>query len=142
MPTWICATCGNHYPEQEPPPRDCVICADERQWVPSSGSGGRQRRSLPRGHRSDLRQVEPGLLGVGVSPPVAIGQRGLVIQTPEGDLLSDPPGFVDDQAIAAITEIGGLAAVTASHPTSTARSWNGAVRSAPRSCFPRPTRTG
>ena len=37
MPTWICATCGNHYPDQESPPEKCVICADERQWVPPSG---------------------------------------------------------------------------------------------------------
>jgi DNA-directed RNA polymerase subunit RPC12/RpoP len=29
MPVWICATCGNHYPDQESPPRECVICADE-----------------------------------------------------------------------------------------------------------------
>jgi len=37
MPVWICATCANHYPDQESPPRECVICSDERQWVPSSG---------------------------------------------------------------------------------------------------------
>ena len=39
-----------------------------------------------------------------------------MIQTPEGNLLWDPPGFVDEQAITAVREIGGLAAVTASHP--------------------------
>ena len=47
---------------------------------------------------------------------MAIGQRGLVIQTPEGNLLWDPPGFVDEEAVAAIREVGGLAVVTASHP--------------------------
>ena len=37
MPVWICATCANHYPEAPSPPGACVICSDERQWVPSSG---------------------------------------------------------------------------------------------------------
>jgi glyoxylase-like metal-dependent hydrolase (beta-lactamase superfamily II) len=117
MPAWICATCGNHYRDQESAPSACVICADERQWVPSSGQRWTTAAELAAaGHRGDIRPVEPGLLGVGVDPPVAIGQRGLVIQTPAGNLLWDPPGFVDEQAIAAVREIGGLSVVSASHP--------------------------
>jgi len=117
MPVWICATCANHYPEQESPPRDCVICSDERQWVPSSGQRWTTAAELASGgHRSDIREVEPGLLGIGADPPVAIGQRALVIQTPKGNLLWDPPGFLDEQAIAKVRDIGGLRAVTASHP--------------------------
>jgi hypothetical protein len=97
MPAWICATCGNHYRDQESPPPKCVICADERQWVPSSGQRWTTAAELAgAGHRGDVRLVEPGLLGVGVDPPVAIGQRALVIQTPEGNLLWDPPGFLDE----------------------------------------------
>ena len=116
MPVWICATCANHYPDQESPPRDCVICSDERQWVPSSGQRWTTAAELAGGHRSDVREVEPGLLGIGTDPPVAIGQRALVIQTPKGNLLWDPPGFLDEQAIAKVRDIGGLRAVTASHP--------------------------
>jgi hypothetical protein len=117
MPVWICATCGNQYGDQQSPPRECVICADERQWVPSSGQRWTTAAELAgAGHRGDIRLVEPGLLGVGVNPPVAIGQRGLVIQTPAGNLLWDPPGFADERAIAAVRDIGGLAVVTASHP--------------------------
>ena len=54
--------------------------------------------------------------GIGVTPPVGIGQRGLLIVTPAGNLLWDPPGFLDDQAISRVREAGGLQAVTASHP--------------------------
>jgi len=62
MPIWICATCGNHYPDQESPPPECVICADERQWVPPSGQRWTTAAELAAaGHRSDIRQVEPGL---------------------------------------------------------------------------------
>ena len=37
MPVWICATCANQYPDQDSPPPGCVICSDERQWVPAAG---------------------------------------------------------------------------------------------------------
>jgi glyoxylase-like metal-dependent hydrolase (beta-lactamase superfamily II) len=117
VPTWICATCGNHYPQGESPPRQCIICTDERQWVPSSGQRWTTLADLAAaGHRSDVREVEPGLLGIGATPPVAIGQRALLVQTPGGNLLWDPPGFLDEQAIRAVTGAGGLRAVTASHP--------------------------
>jgi glyoxylase-like metal-dependent hydrolase (beta-lactamase superfamily II) len=117
MPAWICATCGNHYPDQEAPPSQCVVCSDERQWVPSSGQRWTTATQLAAaGHRSEVREVEPGLLGIGVTPPVAIGQRGLLVATSEGNLLWDPPGFVDEHAFSAVDRAGGLRAVSASHP--------------------------
>src|SRR5215469_15059822 len=117
MQPWVCATCANQYPAQESPPERCVICADERQWVPPSGQRWTTLAELAAaGHQSDVRQVEPGLFGIGATPPVAIGQRALVIQTAGGNLLWDPPGFLDEQAIQAVRAVGGLRAVTASHP--------------------------
>jgi glyoxylase-like metal-dependent hydrolase (beta-lactamase superfamily II) len=69
------------------------------------------------GHRTEVREVEPGLLGIGVQPSdVGVGQRGLVVCTPEGNLLWDPPVYVDEAAIDAVREAGGLAAVSSSHP--------------------------
>jgi Metallo-beta-lactamase superfamily len=94
-----------------------VICADERQWVPASGQRWTTAEELAAaGHRGDVREVEPDLLGVGVDPPVAIGQRALVVRTPEGNLLWDPPGHLDEAALAAVRDAGGLRAVAASHP--------------------------
>ena len=117
MPTWICAACGNHYPPGDSPPQQCVICTDERQWVPSSGQRWATLADLAAaGHHSDVREVEPGLLGIGATPPVAIGQRALLVQTAGGNLLWDPPGFLDEDAIRAVEGAGGLRAVTASHP--------------------------
>ena len=109
MPVWICATCGNHYPDSALSPERCLICADERQWIPPSGQAWTTLADLEAaGHRSDVREVEPGLLGIGADPPVAIGQRGLVVSTPKGNLLWDVPGYVDDRAIRAVKEAGGL----------------------------------
>ncbi|MCG5216585.1 MBL fold metallo-hydrolase [Streptosporangium soli] len=117
MPAWICATCANHYPESESPPESCVICADERQWVPPGGPRWTTLAELAAaGHRSDVREVEPDLIGIGAAPQVAIGQRALLIRTPEGNLLWDPSGFVDERAIEQVAELGGLRAVSASHP--------------------------
>jgi hypothetical protein len=117
VPIWICATCGNHYPGTESPPASCVICADERQWVPRSGQRWTTHQDLAAdGRHCELWEEEPGLLGIGVTPSVGIGQRALLVRTGQGNLLWDPPGFVDDDAIGRVREAGGLRAVTASHP--------------------------
>jgi hypothetical protein len=117
VPVWICATCGNHYPDARSAPDACVICEDERQWVPPAGQRWTTLADLTAaGHLGDVRAVEPGLIGIGVDPPVAIGQRALLVTTTDGNLLWDPPGFIDQRAIQAVGDAGGLRAVTASHP--------------------------
>jgi len=115
MTTSICATCGNHFPGSRP--ATCVVCADERQWMPPDGQRWTTLAELEAaGHASDVRVVEPGLTGIGADPPVAIGQRSLLVQTSAGNLLWDPSGFIDAAAVAAVREAGGLSFVTASHP--------------------------
>jgi hypothetical protein len=68
------------------------------------------------GLRTEVREVEPDLLGIGVRPGVGVGQRGLVVRTPEGNLLWDPPPYLDSSAVDAVREAGGLVAVSSSHP--------------------------
>jgi hypothetical protein len=63
-----------------------------------------------------VEDVEAGLFGVTVAPKVGIGQRALLLQTPSGNLLWDPIGYVDDDLAAAVGALGGVAAVAASHP--------------------------
>lgn len=114
---WICATCGNQAAPSERPPGHCRICEDERQYVGPEGQRWTTLAELAAaGHRGEVREVEPGLLGIGVRPQVAIGQRALVVATPAGQVLWDVPGFVDAAAIEAVRARGPLLAVTASHP--------------------------
>lgn len=115
MVTSVCAACGNHFPD--PRPGVCVVCADERQWLPPGGQRWTTLAELAAaGHASDVREVEPGLTGIGADPPVAIGQRSLLVATSAGNVLWDPSGFIDDAAVAAVRAAGGLSFVTASHP--------------------------
>jgi glyoxylase-like metal-dependent hydrolase (beta-lactamase superfamily II) len=111
----VCATCGNHFPGERL--GVCPVCADERQWLPPGGQRWTTLAELAAaGHSCDIRVIEPGLTGIGAEPSFAIGQRSLLVRTAEGSLLWDPSGFIDDAAVAAVRQAGGLSFVTASHP--------------------------
>jgi hypothetical protein len=110
----ICRTCGVEHAEAI---EVCAICSDERQWVPA---GGQQWTTLDElaaaGHRTELRELEPDLFGLTVEPAVGIGQQAHLVVTPHGNLLWDPPGYVDDEAVRRVSERGEVAAIAASHP--------------------------
>jgi hypothetical protein len=117
MTAWICATCGNWHPDSPAPPEVCAICADERQWVPRTGQRWTTLAELAAaGHRSELRELEPNLVGIGTTPPVCIGQRSLLVTTDAGNVLWDVGAYVDDAAVTAVRDRGGLVAIAASHP--------------------------
>jgi hypothetical protein len=116
MTAWICRTCGVQYPDTDQPPGSCAICDDERQYV---GWGGQQWTTMAEigsDHAVVLRDEEPGLVGVGVEPSFAIGQRALLVRTEHGNVLWDCISLLDDQAQARINELGGIDAICMSHP--------------------------
>jgi glyoxylase-like metal-dependent hydrolase (beta-lactamase superfamily II) len=53
---------------------------------------------------------------VGIEPEVAIGQRLLVVETPEGNVLWDMIPLVDDAALEAVRSRGEVRAIAISHP--------------------------
>lgn len=114
---WICVTCGNQYAVTRTPPSACRICTDDRQYVPA---GGQRWTSLPElaaaGHRTTWTELEPGVVELTVVPTVGIGHRGILVATPSGAVLWDPPGFLDDPAVEMARGMGGLAGVARSHP--------------------------
>jgi glyoxylase-like metal-dependent hydrolase (beta-lactamase superfamily II) len=59
---------------------------------------------------------DAGYLGVGIEPAVAIGQRLLVVETPEGNVLWDMIPLVDDAALEAVRSRGEVRAIAISHP--------------------------
>ncbi|MFD2080419.1 hypothetical protein SAMN05421678_1254 [Actinopolymorpha cephalotaxi] len=120
MTHWICGTCSVEYADTPEPPSSCPICTDERQYVPPTGQAWTTTKDrAAAGHRTRIEPVgphEPGLHRVSVEPKVGIGQITLLVQTEAGNLMWDPAGFVDQDAVDAITALGGLAAIASSHP--------------------------
>lgn len=128
---WICATCGV---EHESRRGICAICADERQWVPAGGQIWTSLAELEAsGHRADCVEIEPDLFGVTVDPKVGIGQRMHCVRTPQGVLLWDPVGFVDERIARQVRALGEVLAITSSHPHMFGAqvSWSRALGGAP-----------
>ncbi|MEM7334890.1 MAG: MBL fold metallo-hydrolase, partial [Chloroflexota bacterium] len=59
---------------------------------------------------------EPNLYGIGTTPSFAIGQRALLVQTEEGNLLWDSISLLDEETITAVNNLGGIQAIAVSHP--------------------------
>jgi hypothetical protein len=109
-----CATCAVEYDESATG-QDCPICADERQYLPAEGQQWTSiKELLADGHRVEVGDLEPGLTAV--RSDVGIGQTSLLVQTPDGNLLWDPPGLIDDAAVEAVAARGGVRWIAPSHP--------------------------
>ena len=117
MVDWLCAACAVEYPAGDAHPRACAICEDERQYVPPSGQSWTSLQRLQReGTSVTVSELEPDLYALRAEPRVGIGQQALLLCTPEGNLLWDPTGYVDEAAAAAVQDLGGAAIVASSHP--------------------------
>lgn len=117
MEHWICQTCGTQFAPSEQPPENCPICCDERQYI---GYKGQQWTTLTQmqkdGFRNEFKEQEPGLLGIGTTPSFAIGERALLLQHPQGNVLWDCMSFIDDETVAKVAQLGGISAIAISHP--------------------------
>lgn len=109
---FYCTTCGAQYPPRAEPPDGCAICLDERQYVGPDGQRWTTLEALRAGHGARIEEVEPGLLGIGIEPGFAIGQRALLVER----MLWDCIPLVDDEIAAAVESRGGLDTIAISHP--------------------------
>ncbi len=116
MTAFLCTACGTEYPPSEKPPSACVICEEERQYVPVGGQTWTTVESLSATRCNAYRQYEPGLIGIGTTPAFAIGQRAMLVLTPQGNILWDCISFVDEATVTLINGLGGLSAIAISHP--------------------------
>ena len=111
----VCHTCGAVFPEGAVP-LDCPICDDERQWVPEDGQWWTVLDELARDRRNEVREEEPGLVGIGIEPEFAIGQRALLVETPAGNVLWDMIPLCTEDAVGEVERRGGAVAIAISHP--------------------------
>lgn len=128
-----CATCGVEYGTAGAElPAVCPICADERQYVPSTGQAWLSQAQLA--ERSDVRIAEAGGGRWGVTAAgVGIGQTMQVVRTGAGTLLWDPIGLVDIATVEFVRALGPVLAIVASHPHMYGAqvSWSHALGDAP-----------
>ena len=69
-----------------------------------------------RGTRITVEEVETDLWGLRAEPEVGIGQQTMVVRVPEGVLLFDCVGYIDEVAVELVRSLGPTLAVAASHP--------------------------
>jgi hypothetical protein len=112
---YVCVTCGVQFAPAIDAPQRCPICEDERQYV---GWIGQQWTTLDdlRRERRNLVRDDLGLVGFGTEPSFAIGQRALLVHSPEGNLLWDCITLIDDATVEAVRNLGGIRAIAISHP--------------------------
>ena len=116
MPLFICTACGTEYPESAAPPANCVICEEERQYVPPRGQTWTTLEALRVSHANSFREYETGVTGIGTQPQFAIGQRALLVRTPGGNVLWDCISLLDAATVTMIKALGGIQAIAISHP--------------------------
>ena len=116
MPAFICTACGMQYAPTDTPPKECVICEEERQYTPPTGQAWTTLAALSARHLNSFRQHEPGIIGIGSQPQFAIGQRALLLQTPHGNILWECISLIDDATMTLINGLGGIQAFAISHP--------------------------
>ncbi len=112
----ICSTCGTQFAATETAPAFCPICADERQYVGWDGQQWTTLATLQGNHHNVIKRLEPYLVGIATHPTFAIGQRALLVQSPGGNVLWDCISLIDEPTIAVVRALGGIAAISISHP--------------------------
>jgi glyoxylase-like metal-dependent hydrolase (beta-lactamase superfamily II) len=133
MPNFICTTCGTQYAETDQPRASCPVCLDERQYVKPTGQQWTTLDKLRLTNRNSMKFKEPGLIGIGIDPPFAIGQRALFLRSPKANVLWDCLPLVDAAVVEAIQALGGTSAIAISHPHyySSMVEWSRAFRGVP-----------
>ena len=116
MEHFICIQCGTQFDEAAQPPSSCPICEDERQFVRHAGQEWTTLERLAANHCNRFDNEAAQLLGIGTEPDFAIGQRALLLQSPDGNLLWDCITLLDDKTIAEVNARGGIRAIAISHP--------------------------
>ena len=116
MPAFICTACGTQHAESKQPPTHCVICEEERQYIPPRGQTWTTLEALRQSHTNTFHEYEKGIIGIGSTPAFAIGQRALLVRTDNGNILWDCIAPLYDATVTMVKGLGGIDAIAISHP--------------------------
>lgn len=110
-----CSTCGTYYSTKQLPEL-CIICSDERQYIPVTGQSWTKTADLHLKHSVKLNRLHDRLYELEINPMFAIGQRALLVLSEKGNILWDCIPLLDELTIEFIKSKGGLKAICFSHP--------------------------
>jgi glyoxylase-like metal-dependent hydrolase (beta-lactamase superfamily II) len=116
MPLYICTACGMQHAESDQPPAACLICEEERQYIPPRGQTWTTLKALQQSHTNTFREYEKSIIGIGSTPAFAIGQRALLVRTENGNILWDCIATLDAATVTMLEGLGGIDAIAISHP--------------------------
>lgn len=123
MPTWICDGCGVEHADSDtrPPENSCVFASEvvpveERGHLPPHGTWTTLEELATAPHQTEHVDHGRGIHSLRRVPRFAIGHRSFLVQTGHGNLLWDSPGYLDDEIVELVADLGGISAVAASHP--------------------------
>ncbi|KAL8670114.1 MAG: hypothetical protein Q9168_005323 [Polycauliona sp. 1 TL-2023] len=91
---------------------------DPRQFIPPSGQQWTTLASLQKTHQNkwEREPKNPKIWSIWTEPKFAIGQRALLLETPDGNVLWDLITLLTNETIELIKSRGGLKAIVISHP--------------------------
>ena len=139
MQAFICTACGTQYPPSASRSARCTICEDERQFVPLAGQSW-TTLSRPRATSTAGASMSPASSASARSPAFAIGQRALLMLTPNGNILWDCISLIDDATVTLIKGARRAAMPSPSRTRTSTRRWrSGAAPSAACPSTPMPT---
>lgn len=115
----ICTTCGTQFPTTDRKAlTTCHICDDPRQFVPPAGQSFTTLAEISKTHENEFTPYEADerMISIRTVPKFAIGQRAILLRTPEGNVLWDCVTLLDEETVRRVNELGGLKAIVISHP--------------------------
>ncbi|KAJ7140248.1 beta-lactamase-like protein [Mycena crocata] len=133
----LCIQCGTQYGVTEGL-TECHICDDPRESVAATGHAfttlGKAKSS--RKYKNIIRQQyknEPHIYTIQTQSILGIGQRCFLIKTAQGNILWDCIAYIDDATIKEINALGGVDAISISHPHfyTSHLTWSRAFKNAP-----------
>jgi hypothetical protein len=111
----VCATCGTHFNADYKNPL-CQVCSDDRQYIPDGGQLWTSHDAMLRNFGVRILKLTDKLFELQIKPTFGIGQRALLVLSPQGNVLWDCIPLLNDATIEFIRSKGGLKAIAFSHP--------------------------
>lgn len=119
-----CDGCGAEHADSVEPPAigACVFATDvvgieERGEIGPHGQRWTTHEQLAeQPHATEHRDHGRGVHSLRREPRFAIGHWSFLVQTAHGNLLWDPPSYIDDDILAMVGDLGGVAVIATSHP--------------------------